>query len=77
MRDAHSWRCASRRGANHQIRKHLAEIGHPVCGDRQYGSGAADGVDLQLTASRLAFHCPVEDRPVVYALPDEWLPALD
>ncbi|MDD5484329.1 MAG: RluA family pseudouridine synthase [Kiritimatiellae bacterium] len=28
-------------GRTHQIRKHLAAIGHPVLGDRQYGAGRA------------------------------------
>jgi tRNA pseudouridine32 synthase/23S rRNA pseudouridine746 synthase len=64
-------------GRKHQIRKHLASIGHPVRGDRMYGTGESDGVDLQLTACELAFHCPVTDAPVTYRLPDEWLPMLD
>lgn len=55
-------------GRKHQIRRHLADIGHPIIGDRLYGDGAKDGVDLQLTAYLLAFHCPVEDSPVEYRL---------
>jgi RluA family pseudouridine synthase len=35
-------------GRTHQIRRHLASIGHPVAGDRRYGPGAK--------ASRLMLH---------------------
>ena len=55
-------------GRKHQIRRHLAEMGHPVIGDRLYGSGEADAMDLQLTACFLAFQCPVSGERVDYRL---------
>ena len=47
-------------GRTHQIRVHMAAIGHPVCGDRQYGTVGEYGLRRQfLHAARLAFDHPV------------------
>jgi 23S rRNA pseudouridine1911/1915/1917 synthase len=47
-------------GRTHQIRVHMAAIGHPVCGDRTYGGSMRFGLRRQfLHASRLSFEHPV------------------
>lgn len=57
-------------GRKHQVRRHLAESGFPIVGDRLYGAGENDPMDLQLTACLLAFQCPVAGEPVEYRLDD-------
>ena len=47
-------------GRTHQIRVHLLAIGHPVCGDREYGHAGLYGLERQfLHAARLVFAHPV------------------
>jgi 23S rRNA pseudouridine1911/1915/1917 synthase len=67
-----------RTGRTHQIRVHLAAIGHPILGDRTYGGGGDDarrlGLDRPfLHAWRLGFLHPVTREPVSLEvdLPDE------
>ena len=69
-------------GRKHQIRKHLSELGHPIIGDRLYGSeGHASGQhgsmqhdteqqreNLQLQAKVLKFICPITKQPRTYTL---------
>ena len=45
-------------GRKHQIRKHLANLGFPVIGDRLYGAKDTN-TDLQLKAVLLRFNCPI------------------
>ncbi len=66
-------------GRTHQIRVHMAAIGHPVVGDRQYGGRRAYGLTRQfLHATRLAFPHPVtgELLDVSSPLPEDLVTAL-
>jgi 23S rRNA pseudouridine1911/1915/1917 synthase len=67
-------------GRTHQIRVHMAAIGHPVCGDPQYGTRDQYGLDRQfLHAARLAFPHPVTgvEVDVTSELPDDLQRALE
>lgn len=45
-------------GRKHQIRQHLSNMGHPIAGDRLYGHGIEDNIDLCLTAYKILFISP-------------------
>jgi 23S rRNA pseudouridine1911/1915/1917 synthase len=52
-------------GRTHQIRVHLQAIGHPVCGDPEYGTAGMLGLQRQfLHATRLAFEHPLTGEPI-------------
>jgi 23S rRNA pseudouridine1911/1915/1917 synthase len=66
-------------GRTHQIRVHLKAIGHPVCGDPEYGHKGLYGLRRQfLHAARLAFAHPVSGASLDVAspLPDDLAAAL-
>jgi 23S rRNA pseudouridine1911/1915/1917 synthase len=59
--------CAPRTGRTHQLRVHLAEAGHPLVGDRQYGGKRAP--HLGLHAVSLAMLHPKSGEPIRYTAP--------
>jgi 23S rRNA pseudouridine1911/1915/1917 synthase len=57
-------------GRTHQIRVHMQAIGHPVCGDPEYGAPGVLGLHRQfLHACRLAFTHPVTGDPIEVSSP--------
>ena len=67
--------CQLETGRTHQVRVHLASIGHPVVGDDRYGGDRSPLVLGRpfLHAHHLALRHPATDRPVSWlsALPPE------
>lgn len=74
-------RCRLETGRTHQIRVHMAHIGHPILGDTVYGRKKPElGQSSQcLHAGALCFRHPRDGRPVmVFApLPDYFLQVLE
>jgi len=61
-------------GRKHQIRVHFAEQGHPVVGDKKYGSGEQVAKRLALHARSLAFIHPHHGRQMHFdtGLPEDF-----
>ena len=74
-------RCRLETGRTHQIRVHMAHIGHPILGDTVYGHKKKElGQDSQcLHAGVLCFSHPRDGRPVVVMaqLPEYFTQVLD
>lgn len=56
-------------GRKHQIRVHLSSLGHPIVGDRDYGSSTTFNRRLALHACRLEMEHPVLQKPVIFESP--------
>jgi len=64
-------------GRKHQIRRHLAALGHPILGDRRYTAGDSQSsghevaVDLQLQAVSLSFCDPASGERKQFSMLDK------
>jgi tRNA pseudouridine32 synthase/23S rRNA pseudouridine746 synthase len=62
-----------RTGRSHQLRVHMAELGHPILGDSLYAEGAArDFPRLMLHAERLGFAHPETGVRLAFRVPAEF-----
>jgi 23S rRNA pseudouridine1911/1915/1917 synthase len=69
--------CRLETGRTHQIRIHLAELGHPVCGERVYNRQAggepipdeSDAPRLALHAAELGFRHPLTGEAMRWEMP--------
>lgn len=62
-------------GRKHQIRVHFAEKGHPVVGDKKYGTGDPVSKRLALHARSLTFTHPFNGRTLTFdtGMPEEFV----
>jgi 23S rRNA pseudouridine1911/1915/1917 synthase len=59
-------------GRSHQIRVQLAAAGHPIVGDRKYGSKRPFAPGIALRAVRLTFEHPTTRQPVTVEARADW-----
>lgn len=63
-------RVRTHHGRRHQVRVHLAHVGHPICGDPLYGGCDLDGITGQfLHAASVRLRHPIDDRELVVEAP--------
>ncbi|WP_432822709.1 RluA family pseudouridine synthase [Trichloromonas sp.] len=62
-------------GRKHQIRVHFAEKGHPVAGDRKYGTGELVSKRLALHARSISFIHPFSKKPMTFdtGMPEDFV----
>jgi 23S rRNA pseudouridine1911/1915/1917 synthase len=65
-------------GRTHQIRVHMADLGHPVAGDKLYGGNRTPAPRMFLHAARIGFISPATGEPVTVEAPlprelEQWL----
>jgi 23S rRNA pseudouridine1911/1915/1917 synthase len=74
LSDASLVEVALETGRKHQIRLQLAHHGHPIVGDRKYGSRLAFPAGIALHSRRLVIAHPVSGKPIelVAPLPRAW-----
>ncbi len=56
-------------GRKHQIRVHLANIGHPIVGDKKYGPEKRTQKRLALHAFSISFNHPATGKPCTFETP--------
>jgi 23S rRNA pseudouridine1911/1915/1917 synthase len=56
-------------GRYHQIRAQFSAIGHPIVGDKRYGSKTGDGGAIHLHGQKLAFQHPVTKELLTFETP--------